>query len=237
MTEQTFSAPLETLRKRVQEATQRLLGDTIGISDDDWYRPSRLPGWSRANVAAHLSANAEALADLVEAARNGRSAPLYVDDESRREGVERGSSLTGLELQIGLDTSAGRLDNALEGVEDWSAAVELRGRTLTLAQVPLARLSEVVVHHLDLDCGFELGRVEPGAARWLLHWALLWHGHDADLPAVRVQSTSGVAAELGEGDELRTVSGPDASLWAWLMGRTPDQAIEGADGLTPALRS
>ena len=60
---------------------------------------------------------------------------------------------------------------------------------------------------------------------------------DADLPAVRVQSTSGVAAELGEGDELRTVSGPDASLWAWLMGRTPDQAIEGADGLTPALRS
>ena len=39
MTAQTFSAPLETLRKRVQEATQRLLGDTIGISDADWNGP------------------------------------------------------------------------------------------------------------------------------------------------------------------------------------------------------
>lgn len=237
MTEQTFSAPLETLRKRMQEATQRLLGDTIGISDDDWYGPSRLPGWSRANVAAHLSANAEALADLVEAARYGRSVPLYVDDESRREGVERGSSRTGLELQIDLDTSAGRLDGALEAVEDWSAPVELRGRTLTLAQLPMARLSEVVVHHLDLDCGFELSRVEPGAARWLLHWALQWHGHDDDLPPVSVQSASGVVADVGEGDERRTVSGPDASLWAWLMGRSSEQPPEGADGLTLALRS
>mgnify|MGYP003622708592 CR=1 FL=1 len=59
MTAQTFSAPLETLRKRVQEATQRLLGDTIGISDDDWNGPSGLPGWSRAHVAAHLAANAD----------------------------------------------------------------------------------------------------------------------------------------------------------------------------------
>lgn len=47
MTAQTFSVLLETLRKRVQEATQRLLGDTIGISDADWNGPSRLPGWSR----------------------------------------------------------------------------------------------------------------------------------------------------------------------------------------------
>lgn len=237
MTEQTFSAPLETLRKRMQEATQRLLGDTIGISDDDWYSASRLPGWSRANVAAHLSANADALADLVEAARHGRSVPLYGDDELRREGIERGSSLTGLELQIGLDTSAGRLDRALDAVEDWSGPVELHGRTLSLAQVPMVRLSEVVVHHIDLDCGFEVGRVEQGPARWLLQWALLWHGHDVDLPPVRVVSMAGVVADLGEADERRTVSGPDASLWAWLMGRTPEHAIEGAEGLTPGLRS
>lgn len=74
MTAQTFSAPLETLRKRVQEATQRLLGDTIGISDADWNGPSRLPGWSRANLAAHLAAGADAMAGLIVAAVEGRQA-------------------------------------------------------------------------------------------------------------------------------------------------------------------
>ena len=237
MTEQTFTAPLETLRKRVQEATQRLLGDTIEVSDGDWNRPSLLPGWSRAHVAAHLSANADALAELIDEAAKGRSVPLYPDDEARAEGIERGSSMTGLELQICLDTSAGRLERAMDAVEDWSAPVELLGHRLTLAQVPMARLSEVVVHHLDLDCGFDVGRLDSASARWLLQWAAFRYAGAADLPAIRLEGTSGLAAELGAGGERRTVSGSDAALWAWLVGRTGADEIDGADGLTPSLRS
>ena len=116
MTAQTFSAPLETLRKRVQEATQRLLGDTIGISDDDWNGPSGLPGWSRAHVAAHLAANADALAGVLRAAMDHRESALYPDAAARLAGIERGSSLTGLELQISLDTSAGRLERVLDDI-------------------------------------------------------------------------------------------------------------------------
>jgi len=91
MTEQTFSAPLETVRKQVQDATQRLLGDTIGISDADWNGPSRLPGWSRAHVAAHLAANADALSALMEATADGDTVTLYPDADSRRADIESGS--------------------------------------------------------------------------------------------------------------------------------------------------
>ena len=237
MTEQTFTAPLEPLRKRKQEATARLLGDTIGISDDDWNRPSLLPGWSRAHVAAHLSANAEALARLVENASDG-PAELYPDEDDRLAGIENGSSLTGLELQICLDTTAGRLARALDAVEDWTIPVQLNGRPLTLAQVPMMRLSEVVVHHLDLDGDFSVGWLEPAPARWLLQWALEWNGGLWDLPPMLVRSTSGITGELGgTGGDRRTVSGDDAELWGWLMGRTSGELLEGADGLAPALRS
>lgn len=238
MTEQPFSAPLEPLRKRVQEATQNLLGDTIGIGDGDWNRPSRLPGWSRANVATHLAANAEALSRLIEAAAQGGPMILYPDPETRRAGIEEGSSLTGLELQICLDTSAGRLERAMDDVHDWSAPLELRRRQLILTHLPMARLSEVVVHHLDLNCGFDVDWLQQGPARWLLQWALLWHAADPDLPPVRLESTSGLVANLGPDDERSTVSGTDAQLWCWLVGRsTPDDIPEGADGLSPALRS
>ncbi|MFT4295574.1 MAG: maleylpyruvate isomerase family mycothiol-dependent enzyme [Micropruina sp.] len=237
MTEQTFTAPLETLRKRVQEATQRLLGETIGITDDDWNRPSLLPGWSRANVAAHLASNADALAELIDQARAGRPAALYSDEELRAEGIERGSSMSGLELQICLDTSAGRLERAMDAVEDWAAPVELLGRQLTLAQVPMARLAEIVVHHLDLDCGFDVGRLDPASARWLLQWASFRYAEDPGVPALRLESTSGLTAELGADGVRRTVSGGDAALWAWLMGRIGGGEIEGADDLAPVLRS
>ncbi|HOQ54454.1 MAG TPA: maleylpyruvate isomerase family mycothiol-dependent enzyme [Micropruina sp.] len=233
MTAQTFSAPLETLRKRVQEATQRLLGDTIGISDDDWNGPSGLPGWSRAHVAAHLAANADALAGVLRAAMDHRESALYPDAAARLAGIERGSSLTGLELQISLDTSAGRLERVLDDIDDPTLPVHLPGRSLTVTQVAMARLSEVIVHHLDLNCDFGVDRVEQSTGRWLLQWALLWHAEDFSLPSVRVESTSGLSAELGAGEPVRTVTGDDAALWAWLVGRSAEPNPEGEDAARP----
>ena len=61
MSEPQFSAPMETVRKRKLEATQRLLGDTIGMDEDQWRAPSLLPGWTRAHVAVHLARGADAL--------------------------------------------------------------------------------------------------------------------------------------------------------------------------------
>lgn len=148
-------------------------------------------------MAAHLAANADALAEVVAAATEGREVPLYADERRREEGVQRGSELTGLELQILLDTSAGGLERALEAVADWTAPVSLVGRRLTLAQLPMARLSELIAHQLDLDCGYDLDRLEPATARWLLQWALGWYADDPRLAAIRVESSSRVTGDSG----------------------------------------
>ena len=66
------STQVASLRKYKVEATQRLLGDTIAISEQAWQEPSRLPGWTRAHVAAHLARNADALVRAVDSVLMGR---------------------------------------------------------------------------------------------------------------------------------------------------------------------
>ena len=165
---------LETLRGLVTTATQRLLGDTIAVSDEDWRAPSRLPDWSRGHVATHIARQADGLVRLTEWARTGERQDMYASTEQRAAEIEQGSGRTGLELQIDLDTSAGRLGDAFEAMDEagaWETVVELRGGLKVPARLlPLTRLLEVVVHHVDLDIGFEFDQIETTTAEWLLEW-------------------------------------------------------------------
>lgn len=233
MTHYTGSVPVEDLHRWKPEATQRLLGYTIGISDEEWHEPSPLPGWSRAHLATHLARNAEHLRLIAEAVDAGRPQPVAPSREERLAELERGADRGGMELQIDLDTSAGALQQAIERITHWDAVVRLRGRDWPLAAVPLARLHEVCVHHIDLDCEFGPDDIDPSAAAWLLRWVLDLLA-DADLPALRIEADS-LVAELGSGPEVRTVTGSDARLWAWLSGRLPASGVAGADGLQLSL--
>lgn len=233
MSQHTGSIPVEDVHRWEADATQRLLGYTIGIGDDEWHEPSPLPGWSRAHVATHLCRSADHLRALVDAARAGAAQPAAPSSEERLADLETGADRTGLDLQIDLDTSAGSLQAALDKVTDWTVPVELHGRGSTLAAVPLSRLHEVCVHHLDLDGALSPDAIDPGAAAWLLRWVLDLRA-DADLPALRLEGDS-VVADLGEGGEPRRVTGSDARLWAWLSGRLAASGVSGADGLQPEL--
>ena len=127
---ESASTQLETLRGLVTTATQRLLGDTISVSDEDWRAPSRLPEWSRGHVATHLARQADGIVRLTEWARTGERQDMYASAEQRAADIEEGSGRSGLELQIDLDTSAGRLGNAFDALDEaeaWDAVVELRG--------------------------------------------------------------------------------------------------------------
>jgi maleylpyruvate isomerase len=225
--------PVEDLHRWKADATQRLLGYTIGISDEEWHRPSPLPGWSRAHLATHLARNADHLRVIAEAVDAGRELPIAPSRAERLAELERGADRGGLELQIDLDTSAGALQKTIERLTHWEAKVRLRGQDWPLAVVPLVRLHEVCLHHIDLDCEFGPDAVDPASAAWLLRWVLDLLA-DADLPSLRIEADS-LVAELGRGGELRTVSGSDARLWAWLSGRLPADGVAGAEGLQPPL--
>jgi maleylpyruvate isomerase len=224
---------VEDLHRWKADATQRLLGYTIGISDEEWHKPSPLPGWSRAHLATHLARNADHLRVIAEAVDAGRELPLAPSRAERLAELERGADRGGLELQIDLDTSAGALQKTIERLTHWEAKVRLRGQDWPLAVVPLVRLHEVCIHHIDLDCEFGPDAVDPASAAWLLRWVLDLLA-DADLPSLRIEADS-LVAEIGRGGELRTVSGSDARLWAWLSGRLPADGVAGAEGLQPPL--
>ncbi|MFV0406481.1 MAG: maleylpyruvate isomerase family mycothiol-dependent enzyme [Propioniciclava sp.] len=223
---------VEPVLKRIAEATHLLLGHTIQLSDDRWRQPSLLPGWSRAHVASHIARNADALRIVVSATMAGDPSPLYPSGNSKYNAIERGAERDGMDLQVDLDTSAGELARLCQRVPDWLMPVKVLGGEYPLAVISLIRLQEVTMHHLDLDCGFTWENLDIVPARWLFQWITLLLGDDPALPALEIESASGETATLGSLGERRPVSGPDAALWAWLIGRTTGDGVTGADGIT-----
>lgn len=242
-TEGSSSVDVDALRALMTTATQHLLGDTIAVTDEQWRGLSRLPGWSRGHVATHLARQADALVRVIQGARSGTAQPMYAEPGQREQEIEAGAQRTGLDLQIDLDTSAGALSEVFDAVaheSHWETVVELRGGNRTpLRLLPLARLSEVVLHHVDLDVGLDIENVDEPTADWLLEWVAFRVGGREDFPRIHVRSGSGVSLSIGTaaGSDGRAeyaaeVSGGSAALLGWLTGRADGATLSGADRVT-----
>jgi maleylpyruvate isomerase len=229
----TANEQLDRLRSLVGIATHQLLGDTIRVTDEQWRAPSRLPEWSRGHVATHLARQADAIVRLTEWAKTGVRNDMYASPEERSEQIEAGSGRSGLDLQIDLDESAGRLGQAFESLDAagaWDAEVEMRGGLRVPARLlPLARLLEVAIHHVDLDVGFEISDIDAPTAEWLLEWCAFRIKHRDEFPQVHLTSDTGFSMVLGTVGEPIEVSGTSPNLLGWVMGRT--SAVDGTNGL------
>lgn len=225
---------LDQVRGLLAVATQRLLGDTISVGDEDWRGPSRLPGWSRGHVATHLARQADALGRLVSWARSGERQEMYASPEQRAAEIEEGSGRSGLELQIDLDTSAGRLGDGFDSLDEhaWHTVVEMRGGFQVPARLlPLGRLFEVVLHHVDLDIGYEVDAIDPQTAEWLLEWCAFRLRDRDDFPRLDLHGDSGWHLELGQAGDPVTLRGRSARLLGRVTGRLGADAVEGGPGL------
>jgi maleylpyruvate isomerase len=226
---------LETLRALVKTATQRLLGDTISVADEQWRAPSRLPDWTRGHVATHIARQADALVRLTQWARTGERLDMYPSPEQRDEEIEAGSPRSGLDIQIDLDTSAEQLSAAFDELDDanaWDAVVEMRdGMKVPARLLPLARLLEVVVHHVDLDLGHEITDIDTQTAEWLLEWCAFRLRERDGFPRLQLTSDTGFTTTVGSAGEPTAVSGDSRYLLGWLTGRTNASALTGASGL------
>src|SRR5690606_11404990 len=135
----------------VQAATDRLLTAVGALDDAAVTQSSRLPGWTRGHVLAHLSRNADALVNVLE----GR--PMYISGQAREADIEAGAPRPLDEQLADLRGSAERFRRAAAAPQDWSRTVELRnGVTDQAARVPFRRWIEVELHHVDLGIGYEL---------------------------------------------------------------------------------
>jgi maleylpyruvate isomerase len=226
---------LETLRGLVTTATQRLLGDTILVTDEQWRAPSRLPDWTRGHVATHVARHADGVVRLAQWALTGKRLDMYPSPEHRANDIEAGAGRSGLDLQIDMDTSAGRLSAAfdeIDGAEAWDAMVEMsRGLKVPARLLPLARLLEVVIHHVDLDIGYEITDIDTQTVEWLLEWCAFRLRDREDFPRLELTADSGFTTAVGSVGEPVAVSGSGAQLLGWLLGRTDASVVTGTDEL------
>lgn len=229
------SAPLHVIRAAKREATQRLLGATMGLSDDEWQAPSRLAGWTRAHIATHIARNAEAFEAVTKAVITNQKVPhLYPSDELRDRDIERGSERAGLQLQIDLDTTAGSLNttfDALDDMEPGTAVWLTNDIRVDVTDLPALRLAEIALHHVDLDLGMTVDDLPDVSARTLLEWVCFRLRDRPEVPAMRIVSDSGLTDRIGGVGFATTVHGPDGALAGWLSGRGGTERLAGADQL------
>ncbi|MEU0455375.1 maleylpyruvate isomerase family mycothiol-dependent enzyme [Streptomyces sp. NPDC006129] len=215
----------------VRDATELLLSAVGKLDNASVTEPSRLPGWSRGHVLAHLARNADALVNVLE----GR--PMYVSGKARDADIERDAPRA-LDVHLAdLRESAARFQEAADAPADWSRTVELRGGvTDSASRVPFRRWVEVELHHVDLGIGYELEDLPADfTEREIAFLADRFSGHP-EVPSTRLTDGTRAWSTGREADEPEvTVTGPPADLLGWLAGRRTGAALAVASGPLPAL--
>ncbi|MFK4150091.1 maleylpyruvate isomerase family mycothiol-dependent enzyme [Streptomyces sp. NPDC004065] len=215
----------------VHLATERLLTAAAKLDNAAVTDQSRLPGWTRGHVLAHVARNADALVNVLE----GR--PMYTSAEARDADIERDAPRP-LDVQLAdVRESAARFEKAAAVPADWSRTVELRnGVTDSASRLPFRRWVEVELHHVDLGIGYELEDLpDEFTEREIDFLAQRFTGHP-DVPPTRL--TDGTRAwttgREGAGTEV-TVTGAPADLLGWLAGRRTGATLKAEGGALPAL--
>ncbi|MFE2039548.1 maleylpyruvate isomerase family mycothiol-dependent enzyme [Streptomyces sp. NPDC059477] len=215
----------------VRDATERLLTAIAKLDNAAVGEASRLPGWTRGHVLAHLARNADALTNVWE------ERPMYVSGEARDTDIARDAPRP-LDVQLAdVRDTAARFEAAAAATADWSRTVELRnGVTDSASRVPFRRWAEMELHHVDLGIGYELEDMpEEFTEREIDFLADRFSGHP-DVPPTRL--TDGTRAwstgRVADGPGI-TVTGTPADLVGWLAGRREGAALTVTGGPLPTL--
>jgi maleylpyruvate isomerase len=202
-----------------------VLATAAGISDEQARELSALPGWSRGHVLTHLARNADGLRNLLIWARTGVVTPQYPSVQVRNEEIEAGAGRPARELVVDFADSATAFsaEVALLSDADWAAEVRgIRGKAHAAWYTLWRRLSELEIHHVDLDAGYRPADWPADFAQECLQGATAsFAGTDSPAALLRV-TEDGAEHRIGPPGQAPTVTiaGPSRALLAWLLGRS-----------------
>jgi maleylpyruvate isomerase len=213
------------LGQRADVATARVLATVARITDEQARGPSALPGWSRGHVLTHLARNADGLSNLLIWARTGTITPQYRSVQVRDEEIAAGAGRPARELVVDFADSATAFGAEAAQLRDadWAAEVHgIRGGAHPAWYTLWRRLSELEIHHVDLDAGYRPVDWPPDFARECLQRAT---GNFAgpDSPAALLRATdTGAEHRIGPPGQAPavTITGSSHALLAWLVGRS-----------------
>src|SRR5438067_1039301 len=144
-----------TLDTTALEASATALIRTVdALGAEELAAPSRLPGWSRAHVVAHLALNGEALAGVLDAVRRGEEVAMYASDEQRDADIEELAGAQQADLLDRLLAATTRFRDAVGEMDEdaWRGTFSRTpgAELLPVDSVPQTRVREVEIHHTDL---------------------------------------------------------------------------------------
>ena len=209
-------------------ATDRLLATVDGLDDAGLREPSLLPGWTRAHVLTHVARNADGLTNLAAWARTGEERPMYAGGRAGRDAdIEAGAGRHIGDIRLDLNDSAERLLGAFaefpaEGLP--RKVVFGSGTVAAGGELPMLRVREVEIHHVDLALGYTPTHwSQPFVRRTLDQLAELFRS-DRDCAVGRLTATDsdGSWAVATDGP---TLTGPGSALLAWLTGRSSGDGL------------
>ena len=249
--------PDDLCRRLVAAAADRTarIVEAMGRLDDPALRsPSELPEWSRLTIACHLRYGAGTLTRMTEAAQSGRTASYY---PMTRE-VQRPHTLVPHpdeqpgDVVASLRLLSERLDGAWTRLDGDAWALEVIEPednpdlgTITMAMLPLLRLTEVDVHGSDLGLGLDdwsdlfVHTALPIRLEWLNRRRVNHRAYDAEVEGawlliatdgpttlVTVRGHTVEALPASSTTPARsTVEGSSRDLLALLLGRAPSQPL------------
>ncbi|WP_353510995.1 maleylpyruvate isomerase family mycothiol-dependent enzyme [Intrasporangium sp.] len=230
-----MAPPLDRSRAWLDEGTVIFDRALAAASDKLLAGPTELAGWTGRHLVAHVSANADALRNLVAWARTGMETPMYASPGQRDADIEVGSTRPVSDLRAWYNRSAAALRADLDGLtgEQWEEPVRTaQGRTVPASEVPWMRAREVMVHAVDLGSGTTFADLPDGFLRDLLDDITVKRSGTANHPALTLHEADGPGTwSVGHrGPVALEVTGPLAELAAYLAGRSDGSTLAASDG-------
>ena len=209
------------------------------LTDDEVRAPSRLPGWSRGHVLAHVAGVADGMARQLEYASRGETIELYDGGaDGRNRAIEEAAVRSADRHREALSESLDRALQAFHGLQEsgWNAPISYRNGVVRDGGLALWR--ELVIHLTDLGLGEEADTWSPQFCEHLFSFLA------ARVPAgirLRLQPLAlpsrllGSSAPGESASSTIAVNGMATDIAAWLAGRTPNlgslRAEAAADGV------
>lgn len=208
------------------DGTQRLLADQAALSDEELTAPTALPGWTRRYLLSHVSANAEALRNLVHWASTGEERRMYTSSEQREADIAKGALLPAAELRAWFSSSALALSADLDALPEraWDAKIiTAQGLTRSASEIPWMRVREVYIHGVDLGAGTHWGDLPTEFLALLLDDVTARRSAVGGGPSLAVTAAdTGHAWNVAGTGPAIAVNAPLADLAGYLTGRTSD---------------
>lgn len=229
----------DTLLGKIATATDQLLTTAAAFDDADVRQPSLLPGWSRGHVLTHVARNADGGTRMLTWARTGIENPEYPSMAARAEQIEAGHRRAARDLFIDVRDSAARFAAAYELMPDQAWTRILRwtsGKERPACRAADSRLTEVLIHHVDLRAGFGPEDWPGDFVDTTLATVIATFGARHQISGLRLAALdTGAEYRLGTQHAPNVVRGPRASLLVWLLGRSDGADLDGSLPTVPFL--